>query len=129
MIRSSLLVTSFGLVATLSRPASAQAQVLARYAKMDVDLVRSMSRSKYADQLRLGDIQPFLDVSAKYGIIPPTRFRREPRLPAVGQLHRRCTGVARRDLRARELPWVAPGGLARAAPGTSGGYSNGRLIW
>ena len=43
--------------------------ILSKYAKMDIDLIRGMSRSPFADQLRVSDIQPFLDQAAKYGTI------------------------------------------------------------
>lgn len=45
------------------------APILAKYAKMSIDSVHSMTRSKFADQMRISDIQPFLDVAAKYGSI------------------------------------------------------------
>ena len=37
---------------------------------MDVEVIRGMGRCPYADQLRLADIQPQLDVALKFGIIP-----------------------------------------------------------
>jgi len=45
------------------------AAILAKYSKLDIDLVRSMNRAQLADQLRASDIQPFLDAAAKYGAI------------------------------------------------------------
>lgn len=45
------------------------AAILAKYSKMDLDLVRSMTRAQLADQLRPSDIQPFLDAAAKYGAL------------------------------------------------------------
>jgi NitT/TauT family transport system substrate-binding protein len=44
-------------------------QILAKYAKLDIDLIRNMARCPYADQLRISDVQPFLDQAAKYGTI------------------------------------------------------------
>lgn len=46
------------------------AAILGKYAKMDVEVIRGMGRCPYADQLRISDIQPHLDVAAKFGIIP-----------------------------------------------------------
>ena len=43
------------------------AVILAKYAKMDLGLVRAMTRSRWADQLRAADVQAYLDVAAKYG--------------------------------------------------------------
>lgn len=45
------------------------AAILAKYSKMDLDLVRRMNRSTFAEQLRVPDIQTFLDFAAKYGLI------------------------------------------------------------
>ena len=47
--------------------ANETAAILSKYSKMDVALVRAMRRSMWADQLRASDVQPFLDVAAKYG--------------------------------------------------------------
>lgn len=44
--------------------------ILAKYAKMDVDVIHGMGRCPFADQLRAADIQPQLDVAAKFAIIP-----------------------------------------------------------
>lgn len=46
------------------------AAILAKYAKMNVEVIRAMGRCPYTDQLRLSDIQPQLDVALKFGIIP-----------------------------------------------------------
>jgi NitT/TauT family transport system substrate-binding protein len=46
------------------------AVILSKYAKMDVAVIRAMGRCPFADQLRAADIQPQLDVAAKFGIIP-----------------------------------------------------------
>ena len=46
------------------------AAVLAKYAKMDVEVIRAMGRCPYTDQLRVSDIQPQLEVALKFGIIP-----------------------------------------------------------
>lgn len=45
------------------------APILAKYSKMNIDLIHSMTRSKFAEQMRVSDIQPFLDIAAKYGAI------------------------------------------------------------
>jgi len=44
--------------------------ILAKYTKMDVDIIHGMGRCPFADQLRAADIQPQLDVAAKFAIIP-----------------------------------------------------------
>jgi NitT/TauT family transport system substrate-binding protein len=46
------------------------AVILAKVAKMDLSLVKAMTRSPWADQLRAVDVQPFLDTAAKYGALP-----------------------------------------------------------
>jgi len=46
------------------------AVILAKYTKTDLAVVRGMSRCPYADQLRVAEIQPELDVALKYGVIP-----------------------------------------------------------
>ena len=43
------------------------AEILTKYSKLDISLTRSMTRAHYAEQLRAADIQPFLDISVKYG--------------------------------------------------------------
>jgi NitT/TauT family transport system substrate-binding protein len=48
----------------------ASAEILAKYSKMDPSLAHSMTRAHYAEALRAVDIQPFLDVAAKYGGLP-----------------------------------------------------------
>ncbi|MGA2392144.1 MAG: ABC transporter substrate-binding protein [Candidatus Lustribacter sp.] len=45
------------------------ATILAKYSKMDLDLVRRMNRAPFAEGLRVADIQTFLDFGAKYGLI------------------------------------------------------------
>ena len=45
------------------------ADILAKYSKMDVDLVRRMNRTTYAEGLRVADIQTFLDFGTKYGLL------------------------------------------------------------
>lgn len=49
---------------------SQSADILAKYSKMDPALAHQMTRTRYAEQLRAADIQPFLDISAKYGGLP-----------------------------------------------------------
>jgi NitT/TauT family transport system substrate-binding protein len=49
---------------------SDSAAILAKYAKMDVALVRSVGRATFAEQMRLAEVQPFLDAAVKYGTIP-----------------------------------------------------------
>jgi NitT/TauT family transport system substrate-binding protein len=46
------------------------AVILAKYTKMDLDVIRGMSRAPYTDQLRVSDIQPQLDVALRFGVIP-----------------------------------------------------------
>lgn len=46
------------------------AAILAKVAKMDVDLIRAGLRAPYAEALRPADIQVQLDVAAKYGLTP-----------------------------------------------------------
>jgi NitT/TauT family transport system substrate-binding protein len=46
------------------------AVILAKYAKLEVSAIREMGRGVFTDQLRASDIQPELDVAAKFGIIP-----------------------------------------------------------
>ena len=48
---------------------SESAAILAKYAKMDVSMVRSIGRSTYAEQMRIAEVQPFLDAAVKYGTI------------------------------------------------------------
>jgi NitT/TauT family transport system substrate-binding protein len=45
------------------------AAVLSKYSKMDPNLVRTIARSFYAEQMRVADIQTFLDPAAKFGVI------------------------------------------------------------
>ena len=49
---------------------SESAAILAKYAKMDVAAVRAVARSQFAEQLRIAEVQPFLDAAVKYGTIP-----------------------------------------------------------
>lgn len=48
---------------------SESAAILAKYAKMDVGLVRSVGRATFAEQMRIAEVQPFLDAAVKYGTI------------------------------------------------------------
>jgi NitT/TauT family transport system substrate-binding protein len=45
------------------------AAILAKYAKMDLDVIRAMGRCPFTDQLRVTDIQPQLDAAFKFGVI------------------------------------------------------------
>ncbi len=49
---------------------AATAPILAKYANVDVGVIRTMQRAAYTDKLLPADIQPQLDLAAKYGIIP-----------------------------------------------------------
>lgn len=42
----------------------------AKHAQMDPEVLKKMVRRLYATQLRLTDVQPVLDVAAKYGVTP-----------------------------------------------------------
>jgi NitT/TauT family transport system substrate-binding protein len=46
------------------------AVILAKYTKMDLNIVRGMARAPFAGTLRITDIQPELDVSTKFGLLP-----------------------------------------------------------
>jgi NitT/TauT family transport system substrate-binding protein len=46
------------------------AVILAKYSKMNDDVIRAMMRAPYAESLRLADIQPQLDIALKYGLLP-----------------------------------------------------------
>lgn len=46
------------------------AVILAKYSKLDIGIVRSMTRCVWADQLRANDIQVYLDIASKYGALP-----------------------------------------------------------
>jgi NitT/TauT family transport system substrate-binding protein len=46
------------------------AAVLAKYAKVDPEALRTMLRAQYAESLRASDLQPALDAALKYGILP-----------------------------------------------------------
>jgi NitT/TauT family transport system substrate-binding protein len=46
------------------------AAILAKYTQIDGDLLNSMGRCSYAEQLHAADLQPELDVAVKYGITP-----------------------------------------------------------
>jgi NitT/TauT family transport system substrate-binding protein len=46
------------------------AVILAKYAKLEVSAIREMGRGVFTNALRASDIQPELDVAAKFGIIP-----------------------------------------------------------
>jgi len=43
--------------------------ILAKYSKMDPDLVRRMHRTTFAERLRVADIQTLLDFAAKHGLL------------------------------------------------------------
>jgi NitT/TauT family transport system substrate-binding protein len=43
--------------------------ILAKYSKMDLDLVHRMGRAPWAESLNVPEIQTFLDFGAKYGLI------------------------------------------------------------
>lgn len=45
------------------------AAILAKYSKMDLDLVRRMNRAPFAESLKASDIQTFIDFGAKYGLV------------------------------------------------------------
>jgi NitT/TauT family transport system substrate-binding protein len=47
--------------------------ILAKYTKMDVAIIHGMGRCPFADRLLAADIQPQLDVAAKFAIIPKPR--------------------------------------------------------
>jgi NitT/TauT family transport system substrate-binding protein len=44
-------------------------EILAKYGKFDLNLVRNMARSQFAEELRLSDIQPELDAAARFGAL------------------------------------------------------------
>ncbi len=46
------------------------AAILAKYSKIDIDLLHNMTRCAYAEELRATDFQPELDVAVKFGIVP-----------------------------------------------------------
>lgn len=46
------------------------AEILAHYSKMDLTLARQMTRSAWAENMKLVDIQTYLDAAAKFGMIP-----------------------------------------------------------
>jgi NitT/TauT family transport system substrate-binding protein len=46
------------------------AEILTSYSKLDISLTRSMTRARYAEQTHASEIQPILDISAKYGGLP-----------------------------------------------------------
>jgi NitT/TauT family transport system substrate-binding protein len=45
------------------------AAILAKYSKLDPQVIRKMTRCPYTDAIRLSDIQPQLDVATKYGLL------------------------------------------------------------
>lgn len=47
----------------------ASAAILTKYAHIDLNLVRSMTRTPYAERLRPADVQPFLDVAYRVGAL------------------------------------------------------------
>lgn len=46
-----------------------RATILAKYSKIDADVARALTFSPFAERLNLADIQPLLDLAAKYGTI------------------------------------------------------------
>ena len=46
------------------------AVILAKYAKMDAEAVRTTVRCPFPDQIRIADIQPEFDAAFKFGILP-----------------------------------------------------------
>jgi NitT/TauT family transport system substrate-binding protein len=44
-------------------------EILAKYGKFDLNLVRTMARSQFAEELRLSEIQPELDAAARFGAL------------------------------------------------------------
>ena len=44
--------------------------ILAKYAKLDSDVLKVMGRCAYAEQLQASDLQPALDLAVKFGITP-----------------------------------------------------------
>lgn len=66
--RTAAALTAAGAWANAHQDESAA--ILAKYSKMDLGIVRGMARAPYADKLRIADIQPELDVSAKFGLLP-----------------------------------------------------------
>jgi NitT/TauT family transport system substrate-binding protein len=45
------------------------AAMLAKLAKLDLSTIRTMTRTQYADSLRVSDLQPLLDVALKFGYL------------------------------------------------------------
>jgi ABC-type nitrate/sulfonate/bicarbonate transport system substrate-binding protein len=45
------------------------AAILAKYAKLDINMIQSMTRAPFADSLRVRDVQPQLDAALKYGLV------------------------------------------------------------
>jgi len=48
---------------------SESAAILAKHAKLDIDVAQTMRRVQYAEGFRIPEIQSQLDVALKYGII------------------------------------------------------------
>lgn len=53
-----------------NRNHAATAPIVAKYTKMAPEDVGNMIRADFAEQTRLGEIQPLLDACAKFGYIP-----------------------------------------------------------
>lgn len=51
---------------------AASGAILARYAKIDKGLLRTMARSRFGTRLRLPRIQPWIDAYKEFGLIPQT---------------------------------------------------------
>lgn len=47
-------------------------QMLAAVTKMDVNVIQNMTRATYPDQMLPSDVQPVIDLAAKYGVIAET---------------------------------------------------------
>jgi ABC-type nitrate/sulfonate/bicarbonate transport system substrate-binding protein len=46
------------------------AQILAKHGRLDADVLAKMNRATYATRLVAAEIQPAIDVAARYGAIP-----------------------------------------------------------
>jgi ABC-type nitrate/sulfonate/bicarbonate transport system substrate-binding protein len=47
--------------------------ILMKYAKLNEDTLKTMLRTVFAERLDLGQVQPVIDLTAKYGGIPSFR--------------------------------------------------------
>ena len=93
------------------------AQFLAKYSKLDVQVIRGMTRAPFADAIRASEIQPQLDVAFKYGMLARPVAASESDLPhlsrlaafeknglTLGLFGRNCSS----GLRARRSPSAGP---------------------